>query len=243
LAAVLACAGMGVANAQDFGQEDSPTFWGTGTNFHFISAEEFQASNPEACLWDHHAFGFWGIAECVGGSSVAVMRLPTGSLVTGMTVIYQDDDATDGIQLSLWRKWITSTGILGEEQVGPLFESTGTPGTTATWVDIDPDHTIQYIDGSAAQSYSLLYHENRWSVDLSLRGVIVGWNRQVSPAPVTATFSDVPTGHPFFQFVEALVESGITAGCGGGNYCPDDPVTRGQMAVFLSAALGLHWAP
>jgi hypothetical protein len=76
-----------------------------------------------------------------------------------------------------------------------------------------------------------------------LRGVIVRWRRQVSPSPVTATFGDVPTVHPFFQFVEALVESGITAGCGGGNYCPDDPLTRGQMAVFLSAALGLHWAP
>jgi len=26
---------------------------------------------------------------------------------------------------------------------------------------------------------------------------------------------------------------GVTAGCGVGNYCPNDPVTRAQMAVFL----------
>lgn len=26
---------------------------------------------------------------------------------------------------------------------------------------------------------------------------------------------------------------GITGGCGGGNYCPENPVTRAQMAVFL----------
>ncbi len=63
----------------------------------------------------------------------------------------------------------------------------------------------------------------------------------MSPAPATASFTDVPTSHPFFPFVEALTASGITAGCGGGNYCPDDPLTRGQMAVFLSTALGLHW--
>jgi hypothetical protein len=25
----------------------------------------------------------------------------------------------------------------------------------------------------------------------------------------------------------------VTAGCGGGNYCPNDPNIRGQMAVFL----------
>jgi hypothetical protein len=58
-----------------------------------------------------------------------------------------------------------------------------------------------------------------------------------------ATFGDVPTNHQFFRFIEALVSSGITSGCGGGNYCPNDPVTRGQMAVFLSTALGLHFAP
>lgn len=63
----------------------------------------------------------------------------------------------------------------------------------------------------------------------------------VSPAPGTATFNDVPTSHPFFQYVEALAASGVTAGCGNGNFCPDQPVTRGQMAVLLSKALGLHW--
>jgi hypothetical protein len=51
----------------------------------------------------------------------------------------------------------------------------------------------------------------------------------------------VPTNDSAFQFVEALVASGITVGCGGGNYCPDAPLTRRQMAVFLSKALGLHW--
>jgi hypothetical protein len=56
-----------------------------------------------------------------------------------------------------------------------------------------------------------------------------------------ATFSDVPTGHWAFQYVEALVASGVTAGCGGSNYCPDATLTRAQMAVFLSKALGLHY--
>jgi hypothetical protein len=76
---------------------------------------------------------------------------------------------------------------------------------------------------------------------LQLQKLALSWVRQVSPAPATATFADVPTGHPFFQFVEALNASGITGGCGGGNYCPNNPVTRGQMAVFLSKALGLSW--
>ena len=63
----------------------------------------------------------------------------------------------------------------------------------------------------------------------------------VSPAPATATFNDVPTTHPFFRYVEALYNSGITGGCSAAPplYCPDNPVTRGQVAVFIAKALGL----
>jgi hypothetical protein len=74
-----------------------------------------------------------------------------------------------------------------------------------------------------------------------ITGFQVNYQLQVSPAPDTATFNDVPVGSPFFQFIEALAASGITAGCGGGNFCPDAPVTRGQIAVFLSKALGLYF--
>jgi hypothetical protein len=69
----------------------------------------------------------------------------------------------------------------------------------------------------------------------------VHYKLQVSPAPGFATFTDVPVGSPQHRFVEALVASGVTAGCGGGLYCPNQPVTRGQMAVFLASALGLHF--
>lgn len=71
--------------------------------------------------------------------------------------------------------------------------------------------------------------------------VEIWWRRTVSPAPGTATFADVPTDHPFFQFIEAIAAAGITVGCGGGNFCPDQPITRKQEAAFIAKALGLHW--
>ena len=71
--------------------------------------------------------------------------------------------------------------------------------------------------------------------------MIVGYRLQVSPAPATPTFNDVPTDDPGFQFIEALAASGITGGCGGGNFCPDSAVTRRQMAIFLAKALGLSY--
>jgi IPT/TIG domain/Putative Ig domain/S-layer homology domain len=48
-----------------------------------------------------------------------------------------------------------------------------------------------------------------------------------------ADFLDVGAGNPFHDDIVKLVRHGVTAGCGGGNYCPASPVTRQQMAVFL----------
>ena len=56
------------------------------------------------------------------------------------------------------------------------------------------------------------------------------------PEAATGIFADVPASNPFARWIEELFRRGITAGCGGGNYCPGNPNTRGQMAVFLSTA-------
>jgi hypothetical protein len=57
-----------------------------------------------------------------------------------------------------------------------------------------------------------------------------------TPSPCTGRFADVPTGHLFCGFVERLSDDGITGGCRANDFCPDDLVTRAQMAVFLVAA-------
>ncbi len=53
---------------------------------------------------------------------------------------------------------------------------------------------------------------------------------------VGKTFTDVPTSNPFYFYVESLVHSGVTSGCGTGVYCPNNSITRAQMAVFLLKA-------
>jgi hypothetical protein len=65
----------------------------------------------------------------------------------------------------------------------------------------------------------------------------------VDPYPL-GRFSDVPPNHWAVTFIEILAESGITAGCGTGNYCPSNPVTRAQMAVFLERGIhGSNFSP
>ena len=52
-------------------------------------------------------------------------------------------------------------------------------------------------------------------------------------------FGDVPPDHWAAPWIKQLVTEGITLGCGGGNYCPEAPVTRAQMAVFLVRTFSL----
>ncbi len=51
-----------------------------------------------------------------------------------------------------------------------------------------------------------------------------------------AYFTDVPTSHLFFPFVQKMKETGITSGCTATSFCPENLVTRGQMSVFVNRA-------
>lgn len=64
-----------------------------------------------------------------------------------------------------------------------------------------------------------------------------------TPPPVECghVFGDVPTNYWACTFIETLYRKGVTGGCSTSPtllYCPDDYVTRGQMAVFLER--GIH---
>jgi hypothetical protein len=50
-------------------------------------------------------------------------------------------------------------------------------------------------------------------------------------------FDDVPETNAFCRWIEELSRRGVAGGCGDGNYCPEAPVTREQMAVFVLRTL------
>ena len=108
--------------------------------------------------------------------------------------------------------------------------------TLRSIVDIDGDQTLDSV-----VYYLEVYLPHPSQNDLSFGGAQITWRRQVSDPPASPTFDDVPETHQFYRFIEALRASGITTGCGQDIFCPDAPLTRGQMAAFLSKALGLYW--
>jgi hypothetical protein len=174
--------------------------------------------------------------------------IPNGAQITQVAWYAFDSSAADNFTGFLVRYWRESN--LGGSPSGDILGSAstaGTPGDTAFALPV-PLHTVLRrgdADGVPATTevvnYVLYAHTPPLDGTVRVGQVRVLWRRQVSPPPAVATFGDVLPGNPQFPFVEALVDANITAGCGGGNYCPNDPVTRGQMAVFIAAALGLHF--
>ena len=64
-------------------------------------------------------------------------------------------------------------------------------------------------------------------------------------APLTAiathSFNDVPNSHTFHNDITWLKDADVTRGCNpptNNLYCPDDNVTRGQMAAFMKRLAG-----
>ncbi|MGF1665705.1 MAG: thermonuclease family protein [Acidimicrobiia bacterium] len=57
------------------------------------------------------------------------------------------------------------------------------------------------------------------------------------PSPEGAFNDD--DGSVFEDDIDALAASGVTRGCSTSGFCPEDPVTRAEMASFLARALGL----
>ena len=222
---------------------DDPENFGTQDNaIALISYADFTSENGSSES-AHVSQLRWDVG---GGRLIAPMNmLPNGALLTQARFYFHDTSDTHDLLLRLCENYFDlNDGPIGKLCYPALYAG-GTPGNS--FADVNFDVTIHYRwdrdgDGDIDIVHYTVEAETPaadWTT--AIRAVRLSWKRQVSSPPAQATFNDVPVNDTAFQYIEALVDSGITAGCGGGNYCPDAPLTRRQMAVFLAKALGLHW--
>lgn len=163
-----------------------------------------------------------------GGELYAGVTLPSGAQITGLEAAACDTGAG-----SLTVNLLRCNDPDGPCDAFASLVTTGTPPCGYTSVPVT-GFTVDNLTYSYVVTAQL-------GAAQSLRSVRVFYRKVVSDPPATPTFSDVQPSDPQYRYVEALVAAGITAGCGNGQYCPDAPLTRGQMAVFLAVALGLYW--
>ena len=176
----------------------------------------------------------------------APVQLPSGVEIQYLDFYYLDVD--QHYQLYAELRGLTGGGATSGTPSDLVLASVSSPLTNPYgygYAEAAFTHTVNNNVGYDPDAAQLMVVVGTAGVGpfLRFKAVDLWWMRQVSPPPATASFDDVPTDHPYFQFVEALKAAGITSGCGDSPplFCVDAPITRGQMAVFLSKALGLYW--
>jgi serine protease AprX len=115
---------------------------------------------------------------------------------------------------------------------GLTATSTSGAGHTDTWLltggtitDGQGSSTLTFQSGAAGTLMLLEMTDSLGACEVAATSVLIG-----------VDFGDVPPADPFHDFIQTVLRNGVTGGCGGGDYCPGNPVTRAQMAIFLLKA-------
>ena len=240
LAVLLAVALLGAPRAA-WAQEspnDSRTFGTDIATSHTIQALAFAS----VLATDSYGIDTFYSRFCTSATpcrAAAPVLLPAGALVTAIDLEACDTSATKSVQAQLLLVIASASTT-----VSLATASSGVAATPGCAHFITPVVIPTTID-NFTNTYVVQIDADGTDDTARFQAVRIYYRLQVSPAPAVATFGDVPTGHPFFRFIEALAASGITRGCSLSPplFCPDDPVSRGEMAVFLSRGLGLQFAP
>ncbi len=106
-----------------------------------------------------------------------------------------------------------------------------------TWWSNSPYTAVNLYIGGSARACANVNLSKAFLVQLHLQGwkFIPTW---VGPQAPCTGFADVPVDYWSAAWIKQLAAEGITGGCGNGNYCPEQAVTRAQMAVFLTRTFG-----
>jgi hypothetical protein len=181
-----------------------------------------------------------GYRDCAAAATCrAAVDLPTGLSIWNLEIETCDSSSTEEAVAQLWACGPApgpgTCAVVAEVRSGIA----AAPGCVRVREDVFPQVGIN--------SYNYTYFTDVFGtngaalVPARFRGVRIAMLRQLSAPPATPTFGDVPVSHPYFRYIEALAAAHITTGCGSGQFCPERPLTRGEMAVILSVALGLNF--
>ena len=133
-------------------------------------------------------------------------------------------------------------GIHGSSFVPPAVSSTG-------FKDIAPDYWAAawikqlnadgITDGCGAGNYCPENSVTRAQMAVFLLRAKYGASYTPPSVGTTTGFSDVPANYWAAAWIKQLAAEGITSGCGASNYCPETPITRAQLAVFMTKTFNL----
>lgn len=228
-------------------QQITEQSFGPEVQYKTVSALNFEPDDhDDGQEYRRFASGYRGVSAvpAVPRMFSAPLELPNGAEMDAICFQLYDDSAAYDMRIGVM---ITEADFSPNDSVpiqtdvsydsGYFTECFEFPSgwTFRTWANWDQDLYGGYLYWELRVRLTAAIEDQRF------RGAYVKYHLRLSPAPAVATFDDVATGDAIYPYVEALNAAGVSVGCGPDRFCPNDPVTRGQLAVFMARALGLHW--
>ncbi|MBK8821796.1 MAG: S-layer homology domain-containing protein [Anaerolineales bacterium] len=162
-------------------------------------------------------------------SSVRASANPTGASSVNYTVTFSESvTGVNTADFSLTTTGVSSAAVSGVSGSGSVYTVSVNTGTDSGTLRLDVLDDDSIVDAT---------------LNPLTTGFTTGESYTVTKSPV---FEDVPFSNPFNSFIERLFNAGVTGGCSITplNYCPDNTVTRAQMAVFLLKSIhGSSYVP
>jgi hypothetical protein len=103
--------------------------------------------------------------------------------------------------------------------------------TNASWI------TLGTPSGVNSGYETLTIAQNTTGAQRSATILIAGLNVPVTQDATLQEFADVLPGDYYFDAVDLLKQSNVTNGCSTEDYCPTEPVTRAEMAIFIITSI------
>ena len=136
-----------------------------------------------------------------------------------------------GVQPRAVERFEVQRALVADGDALAMTDPTDVPATSAGWGAIELALTRGVMTELAPGTFAPAGALTRAS---GARAMALMFRIPTDPPPASSDFGDVAIADPDFRYIEAIFHAGLTAGCGGGNFCPASPLTRAQLATFLA---------
>ncbi len=194
-----------------------------------MSAPQFMPFSS-ATTYSYDATGLHLYSTVANGVFLAEIHPPNGAILNQVEFdgCNRNSAITQVVEGALW-----DTDTFGNDQTpiaGPVMISPNPSAPCQAVVATIPGYTVDNTNRHLIVQVTTSAGDDT----TSFSGIKVMYNQSLFSFSSLPAFADVPPSSPIFPYVQWMFANGITAGCGGGNYCPNSPVTRGQMSVFFT---------
>ncbi len=165
-----------------------------------------------------------GATVTIGGAAAGGVAVMSGFEIDAATPVLAPGTLNDVLVRN-------PSGLAASLSAGYLADFTDVPQDNIFHDDVETVFRAGITAGCGAGNFCVANAVTRAQMAVFLLKAEHG--SSYVPPDCAGVFIDVPCPSAFAAWIEQLSAEGITAGCGGGNYCPDNPVRRDQMAVFL----------